>query len=179
MKKLFGILIALILAVVTVFGVAGCNKKPAEKSPEEEESMGTFYTLQEAYDKGYLTKTDIKDICYYRFGEVWEGEDLKSENWIKVEYTPTQSLTDLDKKIEMAIKVTYYTLNEDLFYNQNVGKIGDINDLTVRFFGEFSNSYVVIVDCSLWDSGAVSTPMLVAGIAWWESGDGFKVFRAE
>lgn len=168
MKRATKIFIALILAIVTVFCVAGCNTV-----------TGTFYTLQEAYEYGYLTKMDIKDICYYRFGEVWEGEDLNSEKWVKVENTSTQSSSDLDKKIENKIKKTYYKLNEDRFYSKNEGKIGGVDDLTVRFFGEFNNSYVVVIDCSLWNYGASVTPMLVAGIAWWESGEGFKVFRTE
>lgn len=65
------------------------------------------------------------------------------------------------------------------FYSKNEGLLGGIDDLTVSFFGEFNNSYVVQIDCSLWSYGAITIPTIVAGIAWWETGDGFKVYRTK
>ena len=52
--KLCVILVALLLGVLVVFGVAGCGP-----------DMGAFYTLQEAYDGGFLTKDDLETIAYY------------------------------------------------------------------------------------------------------------------
>lgn len=202
MNKLKKLLIVLILGVVMVFGIAGCDagtpkdsqskkddsqsqvvesdKELTGKSPQDEESVGSFYALPEAYKYGYLTKTDLKDVCYYSYGEVWEGEDCNSANWTKVEYTPTRDLSTLDKNIETKIKETYYKLNEDKFYHKNLGKIGGVDNLTVYFLGEFNKSYVVQIECSLWNYGTVVTPTIVAGIAFWESVDGgLVVFRAE
>ena len=58
MFKTKRVFIALFLAIVMLFCLAGCDKEPTDKK-----STGTFYTLQEAYDNGYLTKEDLKAVA--------------------------------------------------------------------------------------------------------------------
>ncbi len=40
----------------------------------EQEDYGTFYTLQEAYDLGYIDMQDLKSIAYYQNHEVYIGD---------------------------------------------------------------------------------------------------------
>ena len=101
MKKIKIALIALFLGIAMVFGVAGCNKEPA-KSPKEEETMGTFYTLQEAYDNGWLTKADLMSIAYYHNGGQIYNEEIMSEDYEPAPKTPEI----LSKNVDLAIRQT-------------------------------------------------------------------------
>ena len=47
------------------------------------EASGDFYSLQEAYEAGYLTKEEIMSIAYYHNGGRVYNEEIMSE-----EYTP-------------------------------------------------------------------------------------------
>ena len=82
-KKLNGILITLLLVIVSLFGIVGCgvgsqsglqnktdetqnglqNETEESQYEPEGENLGTFYTLQESYDNGFLTKEDLQVIA--------------------------------------------------------------------------------------------------------------------
>lgn len=167
MRKVINILCAVMAIVLFCCGVAGCAPR----------SEGIFYTLEEAYEVGWLTRDDLMEICYNRFGEVWIGESLDDTTWIKYEYEPKDTPSELDRSIENDIKETYYSLHKSDFFDREGNPLGGTECLTVRYFGMYNDSYVVVVECSLWDVGQAATPMLLAGVAWWETGDGFLVYR--
>ena len=52
-KRIIGILFAAVLVLLLGVAVVGCGYKP----------QGTFYSLQEAYDAGYITRTDLEEIA--------------------------------------------------------------------------------------------------------------------
>ena len=52
-KRIIGILFAAMLVLLLGMSVAGCGYKP----------QGAFYSLQEAYDAGYITRTDLEEIA--------------------------------------------------------------------------------------------------------------------
>lgn len=52
-KRIIGILFAAVLGLLLGVSVAGCGYKP----------QGTFYSLQEAYDAGYITRADLEEIA--------------------------------------------------------------------------------------------------------------------
>ncbi len=52
-KRIIGILFAAVLVLLLGVSVAGCGYKP----------QGTFYSLQEAYDAGYITRADLEEIA--------------------------------------------------------------------------------------------------------------------
>ena len=165
-KRIFSIWIAVCLLVLPAV-LAGCGPK----------TYGTFYTLQEAYDNGYLTREDLMSICYYRFNEVWLGENLDSASWVKYEYTQKHTQQELDKSVENDIKKTYYSIHKSDFFDKEGTALGGIDNLSVQYFGTYNDSYVIVMKCSLWDIGQVATPTLLAGVAWWETGEGFLVYR--
>lgn len=88
-----------------------------------EKSVGTFYSLQEAYDYGYLTKTDLESVANY----------LNEE----IEYSEA-----LDGEIENAIK-------EAAAYEIRNRKIEPFPEATAEgfrltaFYGAYSDSYVI------------------------------------
>ena len=142
-----------------------------------EQNVGTLYSIQEAYEKGWITQDNIMEVCYYRFGEVWFGENLDSDSWVKYEYAPKHTRQELDKSVENDIKKTYYAINKSDFFDKEGNSLGGIDNLSVQSFGTYNDSCVVIMKCTLWDVGQVAIPMLLAGVAWWETGEGFLVYR--
>ena len=52
-KRIIGILFAAVLVLLLGVSVAGCGYKP----------HGAFYSLQEAYDAGYITRADLEEIA--------------------------------------------------------------------------------------------------------------------
>ena len=52
-KRIIGIVFAAVFVLLLGVSVAGCGYKP----------QGTFYSLQEAYDAGYITRTDLEEIA--------------------------------------------------------------------------------------------------------------------
>ena len=52
-KRIIGILFAAVLGLLLGVAVAGCGYKP----------HGAFYSLQEAYDAGYITRADLEEIA--------------------------------------------------------------------------------------------------------------------
>ena len=103
-KKAF---IALLLGIVMLFGVAGCNKK-------SQESTGTFYTLQEAYENGWLTQENLKNIAYYHNNGIPYPESLSNniaksikKSWAKkLKDDNTNQATDITE--EMVVIEEYY-----------------------------------------------------------------------
>ena len=52
-KRIIGILFAAMVVLLLGVSVAGCGYKP----------HGAFYSLQEAYDAGYITRADLEEIA--------------------------------------------------------------------------------------------------------------------
>ena len=52
-KRIIGILFTAVLGLLLGVSVAGCGYKP----------HGAFYSLQEAYDAGYITRADLEEIA--------------------------------------------------------------------------------------------------------------------
>ncbi len=59
MRKLKVVIVALLLGIVAMFGIAGC-------SGTQSELRGKYYSLQTTYDNGWLNEDDLKSIaCAY------------------------------------------------------------------------------------------------------------------
>jgi len=61
MKKIIAFMLTSIMIFASVFCLAGCDEKSLEVFKEEYE--GKFCRLQEAYDTGLITKSDLKKIA--------------------------------------------------------------------------------------------------------------------
>ena len=173
MKRVKILTVILALAALCMGMLSGCDNG----KDNLEIGDGPFYTLEQAYETGWLTKDDIMEVCYYRFGVVWLGENLDSDSWVRCEYDPKHTRQKLDKSVENNIKKTYYSIHKSEFFNKDGDKLGGIEDLSVQYFGTYIDSHVIVMKCSLWDIGQVATPTLLAGVAWWETGEGFLVYR--
>ncbi len=92
MKKIINLIVALTAAVLLCGGVAGCAPQKA----------GTFYTVKEAYEAGFLTRDDIMTIAYYHNGGRVYNEESMGANFTPVAKTPQE----LSKETSLQIRNT-------------------------------------------------------------------------
>lgn len=96
MKKIKIVIVALILGIVIVFGIVCCNVV-----------MGKLYTLQEAYDNGWLTQADLMSIAYYHNGGRAHNEEIMDEDYEPLSKTPEELSRWTELKIKMAAAKEY------------------------------------------------------------------------
>lgn len=127
MKKIGLSIVCLGVVFTMCLGVfCACNES------KEPEKRGEFYTLQEAYANGILTREDLQTLATTYLCEDRSGVQT------------TEPLT-LDKETENAIKETKaYDLrhSEDRIKNADTGGIN-----VSAYYGEYNGAHVVIVTC--------------------------------
>ena len=162
MKKVFALLVTSLIVLCALCGCGGT-----------EYPSGSFYTMEEAYEIGWITKEDIMEACYRRFGYVVEvtDEDIDAPG-VEVDYTSPYPDPVLDEQTEKAIIHAYYVK-----YNGQKYGHSESEDYSLDFYGEFQGSYILIIRCADVDYGDGITQVTLAGITWVESGPAFKVFR--
>ena len=114
-KKILVTVIFLITALSML--ISGCDKK-----------YGNFYTLEEAYNNGLLTKENLEEIAYYI------NENL---NYPKA----LNRITEKKIKNDMAYKISC---------EMNIEK-AEARDVFIKaYYGEYSGCYVVRIDYEYW-----------------------------
>ena len=143
-----------------------------------EYKKGNFYSFEEAYNQGRITREDIMHVCYYAFGKVYEGEKGIAEKDLReIEFQPTVELGSLSENVLADIKQNYYEENKSEFYDRNGNKLGGVENLQIDFFGKYGAAYVVSVNCDLWEYNCSVWVESIDGIAWIEGGAAFLVFQ--
>ena len=84
MRKIINILCAVMAIVLFCCGVAGCAPR----------SAGAFYTLEEAYEEGWLTQDDLKSIAELHNNNLQYSEKLDEEIARFVKETAAQEARD-------------------------------------------------------------------------------------
>ncbi len=162
MKKILASLVTIIFVLGMLCGCGGT-----------EYPSGSFYTMEEAYENGWITKEDIMEVCYRRFGSVYECSAENPEESVEVDYTSPYPDPVLDRKTEKAI------IHAD--YVRGNGQEHGISesDYTLTFYGEFDGSYIVLMRCSKADDDCAIWDENIADIVWSHSGyaNDFRVFR--
>ena len=86
------------------------NSSPQDSSSVVEEELGKFYSLQEAYDNGWLTREELLSIAYYyyeekfpRLGGRYGNEEIMDENYTPLPKTPET----LDEEMDLEIRKAY------------------------------------------------------------------------
>ena len=137
-------------------GEIGGLQGEVERLEEERENdynqlcalSSNLYTLQEAYEKGLITKEDLKAICYFRCGELL----VKDENGVTTkvtDYEPNFELGELDKETKRKIQgvLAYWHRGEDID-----GWNGTAEDVSCDYYyGTYNKSVVVLYDIGLHD----------------------------
>ena len=79
------------------------NSSPQDSSSVVEEELGKFYSLQEAYDNGWLTREELLSIAYYYQGK-YLNEELMPEDYLPITKNPEV----LSEEIQLEIRQTFY-----------------------------------------------------------------------
>ena len=125
MKRLLAILLT--LTTLGCLGLSGCKKRQA---------IGKFYTLQEAYEQGFLSENDLKNIAYYNNGGRANNEDKIEEDFIPEPLNPKSIPADIQKNIK----------SDYIYYNEKLdNKTKDSEVKIDDYYGEYNNCYVVIL----------------------------------
>ena len=123
MKKI----LSLFLCFLTIFFCAGCNK---EKNPP-----GEIYSLEEAYENGWITREHLLSIAYYFGGQKENNVELQDENYAPIPKNPEK----LSEKTALKIRKT------DLYRMREVGKSKfDLSDMLIEgYYGCYMDYYAV------------------------------------
>ncbi len=127
MKKLLAILLTIISVVGIACAFGGCGN--------EDEQTGVFYTVTEAYERGYLTREQVMSIAYYHNGGTEHNEEIMGDDYKP--FPPTKPNAETEK----AIKKTYYHSDNWKRY-ENDFKFEDIN---CGYYGVFDNVIAVVI----------------------------------
>ena len=134
MRKKLTRLICLIIALVTSVGIlCACNKNDDNfRNPRNgEPQAGEFYTLQRAYDNGWLSKGDLRNISYHRTGD-GQRKGFKP--------TPKDPET-LSTETELAIKEDWARLLRE---QETVNAVAD--DVTIlNYYGIYDGLVAVLM----------------------------------
>ena len=115
-------------------GLAGCGPK----------TYGTFYTLQEAYDNGYLTREDLLNIAYYN------GDQERNESALQnFEPTPIGELSE-----EISLKIRKYVAERYRNNGYNPDVTAEHVSIT-NYLGCYNGYYVIRYLDNLTDRPAV------------------------
>jgi len=136
-------LVTLGIAVLILFSVAGltaCGDK-------EDKTMGTFYSLQEAYDEGLLTEQDLMSIAYYH----------GSLGGVAGTFAPTPKDPEIiGKELEKAIKQSFL----DDFIDEDGWTI---DDFSISYYGTYDNAVAIF---AIFPGGGIDAPWneIIAGV---------------
>ena len=120
--------VAVCVPLVAAVLVAGCT-------PEQQyaASVGNFYSLEEAYENGWLTQEDILSIAYYYNQGTDGNEELMGENYAPKPIVPET----LDEARVNQIKRTY--LNEVIAMPE-----GSFEHVFIRaYYGTYHENIVI------------------------------------
>ena len=127
MKKFLSIFLSLISVICIAFSFGGCNKTI--------KITGTFYTMEKAYENGWLNEDDLKSIAC----EAYDCNANYPDNPYSGMFTSTEKLT---KKLETEIKQAYL---------EEIAKVRDGDRDRVKishYYGTYNNNVVITISSS-------------------------------
>lgn len=162
MKKVVSILFSLILVICISFAFGGCGNQTIKVN-------GKFYSLEAAYNYGWLDESDLKSIaCSYYDSHSYQFE----ENPYSGMYT---SFEELNKKMETEIKQAY--LEQIVEFAAGDRDRVDI----VRYYGTYNGNVVINIRSNyIFFDHIIEAEVLIGGVIfknYW-SGD-FRVYHID
>ncbi|MDE6302665.1 MAG: hypothetical protein K2M36_03655, partial [Clostridia bacterium] len=121
MRKISGLLIILILIILVSSMFSGCNA-----------TNGQLYTLDEAYDNGWISQEDLRSISYY-----WNNKNA-DPSFIPAPIIPSELDPKVDKKIRKA-----YLQNFNRKYGYGKAKLSNIH--IYRYYGTYGDCPIIRV----------------------------------
>ena len=153
----------IIVAILCIFAIvlSGCvveQETIANNENNQEVVIGEIYTLNEAYDNGYIDKSDLLSIAYHyhallpltRDGRAY-NEDIMDEDFVPQAMDPLE----LDDGTKNQIKKTLTTL-----INSNGTKKINEDDIKIgKYYGTYNGGVAIVVYYSKSDDIALDDVM--------------------
>lgn len=142
--KNYRILIVTIFICCCLISLMGCSST----SINAENNYGEFYTLQEAYNLGYLTLDDVKSIAYYQNnGLEWfsegEGEYMTYKSKPSKFYPIAKNPKELDTDLQSLIKKDWV---DYLRIKSNIRGIKAKDILITNYYGTYNGYTAIMLD---------------------------------
>ena len=146
------------IAILMLFSLAACR---------EDESVGEFYSLQEAYDNKLLTVQDLMSIAYYH----------GSLGGVSGDFIPTPKESEiLDAELSNKIRNVFF----ELYVEPHVDEydIVTINDVEVSvYYGTYNSAVAVMMKDNFGSAGAIRE-IIVADITFtYNSGNDIIIWK--
>lgn len=180
MSTLLLLLVVAAVLCACVNGNGGKVPRTADTTTNDE-IKGTLYSLQEAYDRGFLTKADVMLIVYFLDDSAFEvvPVTVDGEVWVMDDFVPqieTPALTMLDQKTINNMKMAFYLkhrqgLEDAIQYEKNNGSIdkntSEIDTISVdSFLGKYNDFFAIQMSSSLFEYGTGNFFENVASVEW-------------
>lgn len=149
MKKLLSFLL---VPVCLLLCAVGCGKN------DEKTEEGNFYTVTEAYEKGYLTREQVMSIAYYHNGGRSQNEEIMSEDYQPLPQTPKKPSEETDK----FIKNSFYNSEYWNQYSDSCTK----EDIFYTYYGTYDKAIVLKIGAGI---------EAVGDVVWEENVDGIII----
>ena len=166
-----------------IFSFAACSGKmnlpttnerldSTEKQLTYQTDSMTMCHFTVAYEKGWLTKTDLAYAMYYAQGKVFT---CKEADWKKhqgdaakeIDFTPQEQCPAIDPQVERDIKrYEYEELNEDGLTFEEFEQ-----NYSFRFVGSYNGTFIITdIESNYWGyPGDVPPPIWIDGFVWYGS----------
>ncbi len=131
MKKLIAFILSVVSVVITAFALVGCTNNETLED-------GEFYTVTEAFEKGYLTREQVMSIAYYYNNGRKGNENVMSKNYTPLPMVPER----LSKTTDQAMKDSFYSSEYWEQYKINHTK----EEIWFNYFGTYGNTVASIVN---------------------------------
>ncbi len=141
MKKLIAFILSVVSVVITAFALVGCTNNETLED-------GEFYTVTQAYEKGYLTREQVMSIAYYNNNGCRGNEEIMVEDYQPLPKIPEE----LRKETDKAIINSFYNSQFWERYEEHFKK----TDIFYEYFGTYDNAIALKVSVN---GEAVSLPM--------------------
>lgn len=162
MKKMLKLLFPLFLSATIIGGLAGCK----EKLP-----TGSFYTLQEAYEKGWLTKEDLMNIAYYHNGGCKYNEGIMSKIYEPVPKIPAKLSEDTERKIKSTAAKEY----REVYHITDAVEDGFT---IVSYYGTYNTCVAVMLrNAYSGEAGSIWTDLIAGVNFYYSGGKTIKIWR--
>lgn len=136
-------LIAALTAAILVIALGcfvGCDPTPS----------GTFYTLQEAYEGGLLTREELMSIAYYHNGGRQYNEEIMGEEYTPIPKEPAELSEETSLQIRNTAAWELRHAETDALPNATTDGFQVQN-----YYGSYRGAVAVIITCSYYNYPAV------------------------
>lgn len=148
LKKLIYVGVVLIVCVGIL---CACNDDDFRNPRNGEPEAGEFYTIDEAYENGWLSKGELRSIAYYL------NSESQGKNFEPIPKNPEALSEELDLAIREDIARTY---RDNGSYPEAIA-----DDISIsKYFGKYGDMYAFTYGAIYFDSPAAITTKYVDGI---------------